>query len=58
MSVIWYVHNNPVKAKIVEKPDQYEWSSYRSYASPEEATIAEVRYILGMIGGNLNEAIQ
>jgi len=58
MSVIRYVHNNPVKAKIVEKPDLYEWSSYRSYVSPEETAIAEVRYILGMIGGNLNEAIQ
>ena len=58
MSAIRYVHNNPVKAKIVAKPDQYEWSSYRSYVSPEEITIAEVRYILGMIGGNLNEAIQ
>jgi len=57
MSVIRYVHNNPVKAKIVKKANQYEWSSYRSYVSPEETTIAEVRYILGMIGGNLNEAI-
>ncbi len=58
MSVIRYVHNNPVKAKIVENPNQYEWSSYRSYVSPQETTMAEVRYILGMIGGNLNEAIQ
>jgi len=58
MSVIRYVHNNPVKAKIVEKPDQYKWSSFRSYISPEKTTIAEARYILGMIGGNLNEAIQ
>lgn len=58
MAVIRYVHNNPVKAKIVEIPDQYEWSSYRSYVSPGETTIVEVRYILGMIGGNLNEAIQ
>ncbi|HHV15685.1 MAG TPA: transposase [Gelria sp.] len=58
MSVIRYIHNNPVKAKIVEKPNQYEWSSYRSYVNPEETTIAEVRYILGIIGRNLNEAIQ
>lgn len=47
-----------LKAKIVEKPEQYKWSTYRSYVSPEETTIAEVRYILGMIGENLNEAIQ
>lgn len=27
-----YIHLNPVRAKMVEKPDQYEWSSYRAYA--------------------------
>lgn len=26
-----YVHLNPVRANIVEKPDHYEWSSYREY---------------------------
>jgi len=26
-----YVHLNPVRAKIVEDPEDYEWSSYRDY---------------------------
>jgi putative transposase len=34
-----YIHLNPVRAKIVESPEDYTWSSYRSYAglmqSPE-----------------------
>jgi hypothetical protein len=25
-----YIHNNPVKAGLVEKPQNYKWSSYRS----------------------------
>jgi REP element-mobilizing transposase RayT len=25
-----YIHNNPVKAGLVEKPEDYKWSSYRS----------------------------
>lgn len=58
MSVIRYVHNNPVQANIVEKLGDYEWSSYRSYMSPDATTIADVRYILGMIGENLNQAIK
>jgi len=28
MAVIRYIHNNPVKAKMVEKPEDYAWSSY------------------------------
>lgn len=28
-----YIHLNPVRANMVEKPDQYAWSSYREYLS-------------------------
>ena len=27
-----YIHLNPIRAKIVELPEQYEWSSYSYYA--------------------------
>ena len=57
MSVIRYVHNNPVKAKIVENLINTN-GAVTEAISPQETTMAEVRYILGMIGGNLNEAIQ
>ncbi|MCP4551369.1 MAG: hypothetical protein GY834_04870, partial [Bacteroidetes bacterium] len=26
-----YIHLNPVRAKMVEKPEEYKWSSYGSY---------------------------
>ena len=26
-----YIHLNPVKAGMVEKPEQFKWSSYRDY---------------------------
>jgi len=29
-----YIHNNPVKAGLVETPQQYPWSSYRHYLEP------------------------
>ncbi|MHB8058188.1 MAG: REP-associated tyrosine transposase [Desulfuromonadaceae bacterium] len=43
-----YIHLNPVRAGIVEKPEQYKWSSYMSYTgrsrSPEWLKIG---FILG-----------
>jgi len=48
-----YIHLNPVKAKIVERPEEYRWSSYKGYISgrgdgyiDNEAT----RMVLGMNG--------
>jgi putative transposase len=31
-----YIHLNPVRAKIVEKPDMYQWSSYSMYIAKEK----------------------
>ncbi len=31
LSAIRYIHNNPVKAEIVLKAENYKWSSYRDY---------------------------
>ena len=35
ISCINYVHNNPVKANIIDKPEQYQYSSYKNYLSDE-----------------------
>ena len=46
-----YIHNNPAKAKLVEDPEAYEWSSYSSYtgkiAKPEWL---QVEFILSNFG--------
>lgn len=31
LSCIEYIHNNPVRAKIVTMPEEYLWSSYHFY---------------------------
>jgi len=31
LQVIRYIHNNPVKAKMVKSPEEYIWSSYTKY---------------------------
>jgi putative transposase len=35
-AAIRYVENNPVRAKIVERPDEYQWSSARSHIYKED----------------------
>jgi putative transposase len=44
---------NPVRAKIVEKPEEYKWSSYRGYIGKENDIYIdqkEVEKVLGMKG--------
>ena len=34
-----YMHRNPVVRGLVEEPDQWQWSSYRSYAFGEDGPV-------------------
>jgi putative transposase len=34
-----YMHRNPVKRGLVEKPEQWKWSSFRHYATGEMGTV-------------------
>jgi putative transposase len=33
------MHRNPVKRGLVLEPEQWEWSSYRSYAGREQGPV-------------------
>lgn len=47
LEAIRYIHNNPVKAKMVSKPSDYHWSSYRSYTEKEDKIISsEEKYMI------------
>lgn len=60
MAVIRYVHFNPIKACMVERPENYRWSSYQWYMKPEaeEAKFMDIKYILGIISENQEVAIK
>jgi putative transposase len=34
-----YMHRNPVKRGLVESPEMWRWSSYRSYAYAEPGSV-------------------
>lgn len=46
-----YIHLNPVRAKMVRRPEDYRWSSYLSYLSPRDSPKWLRREdVLGQIG--------
>jgi putative transposase len=51
-----YIHLNPVRAGIVEKPEDYEQSSYRAYITKAEGDISNQELILSMISKDKGEA--
>lgn len=59
MAVARYIHNNPVKAGMVDRLEQYRWSSYRSYLAPDKAESRNVdtELILSFISLNHQEAV-
>ena len=50
-----YIHNNPVKAKMVSDVSTYEWSSYNSYTGESNVLIdvTEKQIILGLFQGSI-----
>lgn len=36
LSVSRYVHLNPVRARVIQRPEEYKWSSYREYIGKAE----------------------
>ena len=51
-----YVHLNPVRAKMAQKPEEYFHSSYRSYMTGKPESIVSVDTVLGMLAEKRSEA--
>lgn len=52
LDVSRYIHLNPVKAGIVEKPESYRWSSYRYYLHTTHHKLIDFNHILKHFTGN------
>jgi putative transposase len=58
LEVSRYVHLNPVRAKMVEMPEEYEWSSYGGYISEvRQLRWVEYSWILSNFGTYRNKAM-
>lgn len=47
ITVIRYIHLNPVKARLADAPEEYPWCSYREYFDPKSLT--DPSMVLGMM---------
>jgi putative transposase len=52
-----YIHLNPVRAGIVERPEEYQWSSYRGYIGEDGVPRwLRTEFIHGFFGNKVQEA--
>jgi len=54
--LIRYIHQNPIKAGIVNNVEDYKWSSYKEYIS--KPRLVDVKFYLEMIDNNECKAIE
>ncbi|NIT13027.1 MAG: transposase, partial [Candidatus Dadabacteria bacterium] len=57
LQVVRYIHLNPVKAKIVNKPEEYRWSSCRPYLGRCRCEWLTTDYVLRLFSKNREEAV-
>lgn len=56
LALVRYIHENPVEAKIVERPEDYRWSSDRYYRKGEGPEWMDLKAVLAMLGRGRREA--
>lgn len=58
LAVVRYIHNNPVKAGLVEKAQDYKWSSYWNYISGHYPNFLNTSFVLSLFNDNLSIAVK
>lgn len=56
LTALRYIHQNPIKAKIVEDISHYKWSSYGEYFG--QGHIVDKEHVLGMFSDTSSEALR
>lgn len=49
LTVLRYIHQNPVKAGLCTRVDRYTESSYNEYIGPKEKQLTDIDYALGIL---------
>ncbi|ATW27324.1 REP-associated tyrosine transposase [Candidatus Formimonas warabiya] len=59
LTVVRYIHLNPVKAGLAKNPESWDWSSCRAYyeMSPYPLGLTETEFTLGILSENKENAI-
>lgn len=58
MELSRYIHLNPVRAKIVDKPEKFKWSSYKVYIGQRKTDWVSANWLLKIFGSDIATASQ
>jgi putative transposase len=56
LTLVRYLHYNPVRAKVARVPEEYPWSSERQYAKSNRDAIVDTTLVLRIFAEDLAEA--
>ncbi len=56
-ALVRYIHQNPVRAKMCKRVNEYKWSSYNDYITNGTNTLTDISFTLDMISLEREEAI-
>jgi putative transposase len=55
LTCLRYIEQNPVRASLVVRPDQYRWSSYRAHTSASDVGWLSTHPVLEALGANIDQ---
>lgn len=58
VTAVRYIHNNPVKAKLVNECGSYLWSSYNDYLKNPDNCLVDVEFVLSLFSDDLTKSIK
>ena len=56
--LVRYIHLNPVRASIVARPEEYEYSSHKAYIGIDKTRLVDFEYVLRHFGAKRKRAIE
>lgn len=56
LTVLRYIHQNPLKVGLVDNIESYPWSSYKEYVT--DARIVSVDFVLSMFAGDREKSLE
>ena len=54
MLISSYIHMNPTKDSLVNKPEEYEWTSYNDFIYDRKNPIIYTQFLTEIFGGTKN----
>ena len=57
LTVLRYIHQNPIKANIVKNIKECAWTSYNDYISTNKSTIIDTDFALGLFSSDYKRAV-